>query len=300
MGLCDKHCISAHGNPAPIGPPSPGKSNWAVIMGGSSGYGNYRHQADACHAYQIMKAKGIPESNIILMAADDVANDYMNPFRGKLFNKPTADGVPGKDVYAGCKIDYKGGDVTPENFVKVLTGQATNAGNGKGLKSASADNVFVNFVDHGCVGLIGFPRSVMHKRDLQDALETMKKKQMFKRLVFYLEACESGSMFDGVNIPGVYGLTAANGQESSWGTYCMPEDKVNGKHIGSCLGDLFSANWMEDLDLETGMSGETLEKQYILVTRETTKSHVMQYSDLSFTSEHVSDFVGKGTVLGHS
>merc|ERR1719174_300490 len=118
----------------------------------------------------------------------------------------------------------------------------------------------------------------MHKAELLGALQKMKEKAMFKRLVFCLEACESGSMFEGMNIPGVYGLTAANGQESSWGTYCVPEDKVNGKHIGTCLGDLFSVNWMEDLDLETDI-GETLEEQYTLVKNETSKSHVMQYSD---------------------
>merc|ERR1719247_1555066 len=160
----------------------------------------------------------------------------MNPFPGKLFNKPTAAGVPGKDVYKGCKIDYRGGDVTPENFVKVLTG----TGSGKVLKSTSEDNVFVNFVDHGGVGIIGFPRTTMHKNELQGALKTMKSKGMFKRLVFYLEACESGSMFEGLDVPGVYGLTAAN-------------DQANGKHIGSCLGDTFSVKWMEDLDLETAI-----------------------------------------------
>jgi legumain len=279
----------------PPAPPSPGKSNWAVIVAGSSGYGNYRHQADACHAYQIMRAKGIPESNIILMAVDDVANNGMNPFRGKLFNKPTADGVPGTDVYKGCNIDYKGGAVTPENFVNVLTGKSTQGGNGKVLKSTSADNVFVNFVDHGGVGIIGFPRTVMHKSSLQGALQTMKEKQMFKHLAFYLEACESGSMFEGVNIPGMYAITASNPRESSWGTYCMPNDKVNGKHIGSCLGDLFSVNWMEDLDMETAV--ETLQKQFNLVRAETAKSHVTQYSDLSFTNERISDFVGKGASL---
>jgi legumain len=162
------------------------------------------------------------------------------------------------------------------------------------LKSTSADNVFVNFVDHGGVGLIGFPRSVMHKSDLQAALQTMKEKQMFKRLVFYLEACESGSMFEGVNIPGMYALTAANPRESSWGTYCMPNDKVNGRHIGSCLGDLFSVNWMEDMDIED-TTMETLDKQFKLVKHETGKSHVEQYSDRSFTNERISDFVGKGT-----
>jgi legumain len=64
---------------------------------------------------------------------------------------------------------------------------------------------------------------------------------MYKELVFYLEACESGSMFQ--TLPkdiGVFATTAANAQESSWGTYCSPHDKVDGKSIGSCLGDLYS------------------------------------------------------------
>merc|ERR550537_1320990 len=101
-------------------------------------------------------------------------------------------------------------------------------------------------------------------------------------------------MFEGQNIPGVYALTAANGRESSWGTYCYPQDKVNGKSIGSCLGDLFSVNWMEDIDME-GDSLESLEKQYTLVRAETSKSHVMQYSDIGFTKERISDFIGRGS-----
>lgn len=80
----------------------------------------------------------------------------------------------------------------------------------------------------------------------------MHDNKMYKELVFYLEACESGSMFDGIlkdNI-NIYAITAANPDESSWGTYCYPDDKINGTHINSCLGDLFSVNWMEDSDAE--------------------------------------------------
>merc|ERR1712193_337900 len=101
-------------------------------------------------------------------------------------------------------------------------------------------------------------------------------------------------MFEGLNIPGVYAVTAANGHESSWGTYCMPSDVVDGKHIGSCLGDEFSVHWMEDFDMETG-TAETLQKQYTIVKAQTGKSHVTQFGDLSFTDERVSDFVGKGS-----
>ena len=49
----------------------------------------------------------------------------------------------------------------------------------------------------------------------------MHNKKLYKELVFYVEACESGSMFkklpDNLNI---YVTTAANAKESSWGTYC--------------------------------------------------------------------------------
>jgi len=56
--------------------------------------------------------QGIPASNIIVLHHDDAAKSLKNPFRGKLFNKPTGEN-PGKDVYAGCKIDYRGIHVTP-------------------------------------------------------------------------------------------------------------------------------------------------------------------------------------------
>merc|ERR1719296_592537 len=102
--------------------------HWAVIMAGSNTYGNYRHQADACHAYQIVKKNGVPESNIIMLAYDDIANNRENPFPGKIFNKPTAAGTPGTDVYEGCKIDYKGKDVNAANFLKVLSGDTSASG----------------------------------------------------------------------------------------------------------------------------------------------------------------------------
>jgi len=43
-------------------------------------------------------------------------------------------------------------------------------------------------------------------------------------------------------------LSASSPSESSWGCYCNPDDVIAGKHIGSCLGDLFSVSWMEHSD----------------------------------------------------
>lgn len=223
----------------------------------------------------------------MVMAYDDIANNSRNPFPDQLFNKPSAAGVPGTDVYAGCKIDYSGKDVTPQNFEAVLAGTAT----GKNINPTANDNVFVFFSDHGAPGLIAFPSSTMHKDDLQSALTTMKSKNRFNKLTFYLETCESGSMFEGMDIEGVYALSASSPSESSWGTYCGSDAMVNGKSIGSCLGDLFSVNWMEDSDA-VDITSETLGTQAQTVTTKTSKSKVMKWGDLSFQDDKVSDYQG--------
>jgi len=89
----------------------------------------------------------------------------------------------------------------------------------------------------------------------------------------------------------VYATSASSPDESSWGCYCPPQDKVNGKSIGSCLGDLYSVNWMEDTD-KFGMS-QTLATQFANVARLTTQSKVMQWGDVSFTNMTVGDFQGQ-------
>merc|ERR1712091_374306 len=109
----------------------------------------------------------------------------------------------------------------------------------------------------------------------------MNENKMYDKMVIYMEACESGSMFPQLKKDiGVYGVTAANAKESSWGTYCHPDDKVDGKSLGTCLGDLFSVNWMEDTDdaaKKERLGIETLQEQYDVVKKKTKKSHVLQF-----------------------
>jgi len=84
-------------------------------------------------------------------------------------------------------------------------------------------------------------------------------------------------------------MTASNATESSWATYCPPNDVVNGVSIGSCLGDLFSVNWMEDTEANNP-STETLLSQYETVKKLTTKSPVELFGQLDFGNEFVGDF----------
>merc|ERR1712070_195337 len=190
-----------------------------------------------------------------------------------------------------------GADVTPQMFMDVLTGQAS----GKKLGSTSEDNVFIFFSDHGAPGLIAFPGSagVLHKEQLQTTLQTMSDNKMFNKLTFYLETCESGSMFQDMSIPGVYAPSAANPTESSWGSYCGSEAVVNGKPINSCLCDLFSVSWMEDADA-VDTTKESLEENFQTVKTATTRSEVMQWGDTTYTDDKMSEFIGNLDLLSAS
>ena len=88
----------------------------------------------------------------------------------------------------------------------------------------------------------------------------------YEKLVFYMEACNSGSMFEGL-LPtdiNVYATTAANPTEPSWGTYCPPDDVVDGREMKTCLGDLYSVNWLEDSEEKAGQA-ERLGDQFLKV-----------------------------------
>jgi legumain len=53
---------------------------------------------------------------------------------------------------------------------------------------------------------------------------------MYGELVIFLEACESGSIFQNIDLStmNAWALTATNATAPSYGTYCYPHDVVRG------------------------------------------------------------------------
>lgn len=255
-------------------------TNWAVLVAGSNTYSNYRHQADICHAYQILSNNGIPDEQIIVFMYDDIANNIKNPRKGELINHPQ-----GQDVYKNVPKDYTGENCNTENFLSVLKGNdMTGIGSGKTLKSTKNDKVFIYYADHGAVGLVAMPTGpYLYATDLIKTIQKMHDDGMYKEMVFYMEACESGSMFEKLPTDlNVYVTTASNPSESSYACYYDSS-------LQTYLGDCYSVNWMENT--ENVSSSETLEEQYESVKKLTTQSHVMQYGQLSIDKENISEFL---------
>ncbi|GER32544.1 vacuolar-processing enzyme, partial [Striga asiatica] len=272
-------------------------TRWAVLLAGSTGYWNYRHQADVCHAYQILKRGGLKDENIVVFMYDDIANNEENPRPGIIINSPD-----GEDVYKGVPKDYVGDNATVNNFLAVLLGNksAVTGGSGKVVDSGPNDHIFVYYSDHGGPGVLGMPTNpYLYADDLINVLKKKHASGTYKSLAFYLEACESGSIFEGLLPEGlnIYATTAANAEESSWGTYCPGDIPSPPPEYETCLGDLYSVSWMEDSDIHN-LRTETLRQQYQLVKKRTAHgnsyhgSHVMQYGDLKLSLENLFMYIG--------
>ncbi|GFR88665.1 vacuolar-processing enzyme [Elysia marginata] len=262
--------------------------HWAVLVAGSNTYDNYRHQADICHAYHIVRKNGIPDDRIIVMMYDDIAHNPLNPFQGNIINQPN-----GTNLYPGVPKDYTKQEVRPEVFTKILTGDEEGlekiiGRKGKVLKSGPKDYVFINFADHGGPGVFLFPHDGLYSDDFHKAVLEMHEKKMYKQMLFYVEACESGSMFFNftqLSEINVFATTSASPDEPSHGCYYDDVRKT-------FLGDVYSVNWMQDSDKEN-LKKETLAQQFKLVKSKTWGfSHVSEYGDLNISKKPVADFLG--------
>lgn len=266
-------------------------TRWAVLVAGSNGYGNYRHQADICHAYQLLKKGGLKEDNIVVFMYDDVADNPLNPRPGLIINHPN-----GQDVYKGVPKDYTGKHVTAKNLYAVLLGNKTavKGGSGKVVDSKPNDHIFIYYSDHGGPGVLGMPNMpFLYAGDFIEVLKKKHESNSYKEMVIYVEACESGSIFEGL-MPddlNVYVTTASNAEESSWGTYCPGMDPPPPPEYITCLGDLYSIAWMEDSETHN-LKRETISKQYETVKERTSNyntynsgSHVMEYGTRDIKSE---------------
>lgn len=124
-------------------------NNWAVIVCTSRFWFNYRHVANALSFYHLVKDYGIPDSNIILMLADDIPCNPRNPLPATIFNNQMQKiNLYGENV----EVDYRNYDVTVENFIRVLLNRhEPDVPNNKKLLSDENSNILMYFTFFPCL-----------------------------------------------------------------------------------------------------------------------------------------------------
>ncbi len=185
---------------------------WALLVAASSGWNNYRHQADILCIYQILRGCGYKDDHIVLISEDDIANNPENPNPGTVAVR-----LGGENLYHDVHIDYHPSDISPSDIKSILCGERSDK-LPQVISADSDDNVFVYWSGHGSVGQLewlkqheGFTRELA-----AETFEAMYKKKCYRKALFMIEACHSGSVFDAiVGYSGMLAFTAARANETS-------------------------------------------------------------------------------------
>lgn len=190
------------------------KNNWAVLVSTSKYWFNYRHSANVLSIYRSIKRLGIDDAHIILMLADDMACDARNPWPGSIFNNAHHHiNVYGSDV----EVDYRGDEVTVENFIRLLTGRHHDATpRSKRLFSDEDSNILIYLTGHGGNGFLKFrDKDELTALEIANSFEQMYQKKRYNEILFIIDSCQAESMSNLLYSPNIIGIGSSKiGQDS--------------------------------------------------------------------------------------
>lgn len=191
------------------------KDNYALIVSGSSGWSNYRHQADALSLYTLLKQYGFDDDHIVLIEEDDLAYNEKNPNPGQIIDF-AATGISNK-----VTIDYKTSDLEPSDIESILLGQKT-----KKLQSVIESNINTNLLvfwtGHGEPGSflwLDKPSKKSFTRDMMgNVLTKLSQENKYRKLLWITETCYGASVCDiaeELGIPEMACISATGKMETS-------------------------------------------------------------------------------------
>lgn len=242
------------------------KSNKALLVASSTGWSNYRHQADVLAIYQLLKLYGYDDDSIILIIEDDIANNPSNPNPGVIQVTPGGD-----NVYRDVKIDYLTSDLDSEDILNILKGKNTYR-TPTVIESTENDNIFIFWSGHGTPGAMCYSdeQYALSGSNLSAALRQMAEEKRYRKLLMMVEACFSGGVLEQcVGIPGMLFITAANGDETSKADIFNEQLKV-------WMSNRFTSTFIEQITADRVIAMRDL---YYRLFINTVGSHVMVYND---------------------
>lgn len=250
-------------------------TKYSVLMSGSRGYSNYRHQADVLHLSKMLhesRERYDNDSQIITLAYDDIAYNHNNPNKGKIYNDFTYENVYNKSI-----IDYSGDDVNYDTFEQIILN----------LPLTLQDILFIYYNDHGAPGLLCIPKNrnpnakEMYADDIAKVLSKVYDK--VGKIVVIIESCYSGSVAQYIShIPNLIVISAASAIESSYSTKWD-------KRMGTSLSNLFTSEFLKYISHN---NSNTLKDMFNYVSKTVHLSNVNALGNLNILNVPIRDIFG--------
>jgi len=165
------------------------------------------------------------------MLADDIACNPRNSFPGTVFNN--ADRA--LDLYGdNIEVDYRGYEVTVENFIRLLTGNdrldfeltvgrvSPDTPRSKRLLTDDRSNIFVYMTGHGGDEFLKFQDAEeINAFDIADAFEQMWEKRRYHEVFFMIDTCQANTMYSRLYSPNILASGSSELDESSYSVYIL-------------------------------------------------------------------------------
>lgn len=216
------------------------RNNWAVLVETSKYWYNYRHVSNVLSFYHTVKRLGIPDSQILLMVAEDAACNSRNARPGTVINNPDRPvNLYGEDV----EVDYRGDEVSVENFLRLLTGRhPANTPRNKRLLTDSMSNIFIFISGHSGDEFIKFQDwEEITSNDIADAFSQMHQQKRYRQIFWVSDTCQASTLQNQFYSPGLLAYGSSGKKENSYSYHVDA-------HLGVSVVDRFTFAALEYLN----------------------------------------------------
>ena len=199
---------------------------YAVLVQGSEGFINYRHQADVLSVYQSLRRGGFPDDHIILILDKQLASDPKNPEPGVIRTSTTGpdllSGSTADSGFPAAIVDYDSADLTASDVADILAGRQTDrlpvvVPQGKGNNVLLYWSGHGRSMSHGGANEFSWRDAGSGKGFSADLLRQTAEQMQYRKLLVAVEPCYGECVIRAVEgIPGVLAMSGANSQEQSW------------------------------------------------------------------------------------
>ena len=206
---------------------------YAVLVQGSDGYINYRHQADVLNIYQALRRGGYPDDHIILILDKSIASHRANPEPGVIRTAPDGpDLLGGTDQLPKAVVDYDSGDLSARDIADILMGRAS-ARLPIVLPQGEGHNVLLYWSGHGRSQSQGGADEFVWRDDYAgqgftaSMLRETAEQMQFRKLLIAAEPCYGERVIRAVEgLTGVLAMSGASAAEQSWADHWNNDARI--------------------------------------------------------------------------
>ena len=160
------------------------------------------------------------------MNANEAPCDHRNGAVGKIYNSP---GNLSATLFdEKIEIDYRGLDVNPEAFIRVLTGNhlATTT-KSQMLMTNENSTILIFLTGHGGNEFFKFhDQEELSAQDIAIALKYMEIKKRYKKILFIADTCQASTLFNYIKSPNIITIGSSRKDENSWAYISDPTIRV--------------------------------------------------------------------------